>query len=186
MGRAAPSLGAAHPARVVAADATDPVELRRVVAGSRAVVVAITPFSSPEELTADLDRDFFAGVVRTLDLARVARVVGIGLFATLVWRDGTRVMDDPELFPPFLHGYGESRLREIAALEASDLDWALLTPPAGLSEDVDESDGYRLGSHHVSEGELRSSLDYDTLALAVVAEVVRPTAHREQVVVLPA
>ncbi|MFD0579637.1 NAD(P)-dependent oxidoreductase [Dactylosporangium darangshiense] len=141
---------------VARADVTDPDEVARAVEGCAAVVSAVTPASSPEELARmDPDPGYFGRAAAALLAARPPRLVVIGLFATLERPGGGLVLDDPASFPPPLRPFALSHLAGVRRLQAAGagVDWAVLTPTA-------------------------AQLSYPDLAAAVLEEIERPAVHR--------
>ncbi|WP_405642813.1 NAD(P)-dependent oxidoreductase [Streptomyces sp. NBC_00019] len=177
---------------VVRGDVTDPGSVGSVAGGHLAAVHAVSPFSGPEQGFDTLDPDFFVkaadALVGGLTAAGVRRLVAVGLGANLLGADGRPVMDDPSVFPPEIrpfalaHTAGLSRLR--AESDGGFVDWAMLTPGGGLEENAPRTGRYVLGGERVPEG--TRVLSYADLAVAVVDEIERPTAHRTRVSVVDA
>ncbi|MEV8517386.1 NAD(P)H-binding protein [Dactylosporangium sp. NPDC051484] len=168
---------------VTRADVTDPGEVARAAAGCAALVSAVTPASSPQAL-ARLDAsdtaDYFAKAADALLAARPARLVVIGLFATLHTPGGGLVLDDPSAFPPPLRPFALAHLAGLRRLEAgpADVDWAVLTPTAGLRHEGARTGRYRLGGETVPAED--APLSYVDLAVAVLDEIESPTVHRRR------
>ncbi|MBB5874214.1 putative NADH-flavin reductase [Allocatelliglobosispora scoriae] len=168
--------------RVQRGDVTDP-DLR--LDGHDAVVNAVSPASGPEALAnlGQLDERFFVTAADALRQAMaragVPRLIVIGLFANL--RDGTGglVLDDPAAFPRELrsfalaHTAGLERLRTVE----TEVDWLMLTPPAGLDPAGQRTGRYRIGGDTASG----STLSYADLAVAIVDEIETPRHHRTRV-----
>lgn len=188
--------GARHPwltgsgVTVVEGDATDPADVARTLVDADAVVNAVTPFSAPPASFDGFDETFYERVLGAI-LAGVrspgARIVTVGLFANLQLPDGRAVSDDPGTFPEFLAPFARAHAREHAILSRADPspDWLIVIPPAGLSPDAAGESAYTLADSVASPEVLGASLSYETLAAAVVDEIVRPTVRRRQVLVLP-
>ncbi|MER7005321.1 NAD(P)H-binding protein [Dactylosporangium sp. NPDC000555] len=184
--RVPPHAGLASPSvTVTRADVTDPGEVARAAAGCAALVSAVTPASSPEAL-ARLDAsgtdyaDYFANAAAALLAARPARLVVIGLFATLRTPGGGLVLDDPSAFPSSLRPYALAHLAGLRRLESgpADVDWAALTPTAGLRHEGARTGRYRLGGETVPAED--ATLSYVDLAVAVLDEIESPTVHRRR------
>ncbi|MEU6377879.1 NAD(P)H-binding protein [Streptomyces sp. NPDC046909] len=189
-----PKLGA-EGVTVVRGDVTDPGSVASAGRGQLAAVHAVSPFSGPEQGFDTLDPDFFVkaadALLDGLASARVRRLVAVGLFANLLGADGRPVLEDPALFPPEIrpfalaHTAGLNRLREAGAGGAgsadyeSGVDWVMLTPGGGLEEDAPRTGRYAIGGERVPNG--ARVLSYADLAVAVVDEIERPTAHRTRV-----
>ena len=174
--------------RVIAADLTDRTATAAALSeseGRAAVLVnAVTPFTAPPESFEDFDDDHFVSLVDTLaDLSRPtgARVVEIGLFATLRTDTG-RVVDDPEAFPPFFRPFGQARVRGLDPWDHHrDVDWLVATPPPGLSPDAPRTGRYVLTDGTLASDLAHLQLSYADLAVAVLDEIETPAYRRTQV-----
>ena len=174
----------AGPITVTAGDALDAESIGRAASGARALVSAVTPFSEPPASFDGFDTGYYAQVVDTLIEAAleagVARLVVIGLFASLRSPAGGMVADDPAGFPPpfrpFAHAHaaGVDRLRETGA----GLDWLVLAPPPNLTLDVVPAGGYSLGDATLDPRLSSAPLSYQDLARAAVDEIDNPTRHQ--------
>lgn len=174
------------------ADATRGADLVDVLVGADVVVVAVTPFSAPPPSFDGFDEAFYehvvTGVVGAARKSPPTRLITIGLFATLTTADGRTVMDDPELFPPALLPFARAHARELPALrrEASELDWLVVTPPAGLRADgTADATGHLLVEPPVDGRLFEGVLGYGELARAIADQAETPTLRRAQVAVLP-
>ncbi|MEU9914478.1 NAD(P)H-binding protein [Streptomyces sp. NPDC051001] len=186
-----PELGA-DGVTVVRGDVTDPGSVGSVAGGHLAAVHAVSPFDGPEQGFDALDPDFFVkaadALLGGLTAAGVRRLVVVGLFADLLGADGRPVMDDPAVFPPEIrpfalaHTAGLKRLRTRG--DGGLVDWVTLTPGGGLEESAPRTGRYVLGGERAPVG--TRVLSYADLAVAVVDEIERPTAHRTRVSVLDA
>lgn len=186
-----PGLGA-DGVTVVRGDVTDPGSVGSLAGGQLAAVHAVSPFSGPEQGFDTLDPDFFVkaadALLGGLTAAGVGRLVAVGLFANLLGADGRPVMDDPVVLPPEIrpfalaHTAGLSRLR--AEGDSGFVDWVMLTPGGGLEESAPRTGRYVLGGERVPDA--MRVLSYADLAVAVVDEIERPTAHRTRVSVVDA
>ncbi|MFF5228098.1 NAD(P)-dependent oxidoreductase [Dactylosporangium sp. NPDC000521] len=173
--------------RVVRGDVRDRQATAAIPRGHAAVVSAVTPASSPEALAAlgPLDARFFAdaadALAEGLPRAGVRRLVVIGLFANLLGADGRPVHDDPAAFPEQLRPFALSHSAGLDRLctAGAEVDWLMLTPPAGL-----DAAGPRLGRYQIGGETLPASgLSYADLAVAVLDEIEEPTLHRRRVAV---
>ncbi|OAA25479.1 hypothetical protein UG55_1022139 [Frankia sp. EI5c] len=178
---------------VAEADATRGGDLADVLRDTDAVVVAVTPFSAPPPSFDGFDEAFYehvvAGVVGAARRTPPTRLITIGLFATLTMSDGRTVMDDPDIFPAALRPFARAHARELPALRrhATELDWLVITPPAGLRPDGDAAaTGYVLVEPPLDNRLLGGEIGYGQLARAVVDQVEIPTWHQAQVALLPA
>ncbi|MET3421965.1 putative NADH-flavin reductase [Actinoplanes tereljensis] len=174
-------LGASN-VSVVAGDARDPASVADAAAGCAAVVSAVTPFSAPPASFDGFDTGWYAQVADALLAAKPARLIVVGLFATLRTRpDGPRVLDDPALFPVALRPFALAHAAGLQRLAESDADWLLLAPPPGLSTEASPTGTYRLGDDTAEEQS--SPLAYADLARAVIDQIERPTRRRQQVAI---
>ncbi|GAA2614891.1 NAD(P)H-binding protein [Dactylosporangium fulvum] len=168
-------------------DVTDAVSAARLAAGHDAAVGAVTPATGPEALAqlARFDDRYFVKAADALLAAGPARLVVVGLFATLLDASGRLVMDDPAAFPAGLrrfaraHLAGLDRLRQAGAAPAAD--WLVLTPTAALDPAGARTGTYRLGGDTVPAEE--RPLSYADLAVAVVDEIEAPTRRRTRAAV---
>ncbi|RKN45564.1 NAD(P)-dependent oxidoreductase [Streptomyces hoynatensis] len=174
--------------RIRQGDAQRPDLLSETLRGAGAVVLAVTPFSGPPQTFDGFDRDYYATIVSGLDRAMTGRrLVCVGLTATARLDDGTRFLDHPDRFPPFLAPFADAHLRATAALRDTTLDWATLIPPAGFGTlppaGRPAASGYRLRREPVTLADATSALDHATFAEAVADEIASPTVHRERALV---
>lgn len=154
------------------------------------VVLSVAPFTAPERPAAGFDRDCYARAVRGIDTywqAPRRRLVSIGLTATLRLSDGAAVMDDATLFPPALTPLADAHARQLPALTTTTIDWAILTPPAGLGTEPQPAAAtrYRLAAEPLTREEATTPLAHSVYARAVADESTRPTVHTARVAVLP-
>ncbi|MGI5176446.1 NAD(P)-dependent oxidoreductase [Dactylosporangium sp. CA-152071] len=176
---------AAEGVRVVRGDVRDGPATASIARGHSAVVSAVTPASGPEALAAlgPLDARFFAdaadALLHGLPLAGVRRAVPIGLFANLLGADGRPVHDDPAAFPAHLRPFALSHAAGLDRWRTAgeDVDWLMLTPPAGLDPAGPRRGRYRIGGETLPA----SGLSYADLAVAVLDEIETPTMHRRRV-----
>ncbi|MCK9877403.1 NAD(P)H-binding protein [Frankia sp. Ag45/Mut15] len=176
---------------LVRADATGGPALVDALAGADVIVVAVTPFTAPPPTFDGFDETYYEQVVRAVAAAArtspPARLLTIGLFATLTLADGGLVLDDAELFPPALLPFARAHARVLPALRqhADTLDWLVLTPPAGLHlGDGAATARPELVAGPVERARATGALSYAELARAVVDQALTPDLHRTQVTVL--
>lgn len=154
------------------------------------VVLAVTPFTAPPESFDDFDVDYYAKIIAGIEAhwhRPRRRLIAVGLTAALRLDSGGLVMDDPTLFPPRLRPFAEAHARGFSALRnATTLDWAVLTPPAGFGtgqEPAAEHD-YQLILEPVTRRQATAELTHARYARAVVAELTNPTVHQTRVGVI--
>ncbi len=174
------------------ADATRGTDLGDVLRDADVIVVAVTPFSAPPPSFDGFDEAFYehivAGVVGAARKSPATRLITIGLFATLTTTAGRTVMDDSAVFPPWLLPFARAHARELPALRrrASELDWLVVTPPAGLQANgAADAAGYVLVEPPLDRRLVEGVLGYDELARAIADQAETPTLHQTQVAVLP-
>ncbi|KJE24364.1 putative NADH-flavin reductase [Frankia torreyi] len=177
---------------VAEADATRGADLVDVLRDADVIVVAVTPFTAPPPSFDGFDEAFYEHIVATVvggaRTSSATRLITIGLFATLTMADGRMVMDDSAVFPPWLLPFARAHARELPALRryASELDWLVVTPPAGLQADgAADSAGYVLVEPPLDRRLFEGVLGYGQLAHAVADQAETPTLHQTQVAVLP-
>ncbi|WP_039828001.1 NAD(P)-dependent oxidoreductase [Nocardia testacea] len=175
---------------VFAGDARYPAESAALLRGVDAVVLAVTPFTAPPDSFDGFDIDYYAhivaGIERHWDRER-RRLVAVGLAATLELDSGGHLCDDADLFPPRLRPFAEAHLRQLTALRAlTTLDWAVLTPPAGLGAGADTAGEYRLLTGPVSVRQATTELTHARYARAVADQIGEPTVHSARAAVVPA
>ncbi len=179
---------AADGVRLARGDVRDPAATSTIPRGHDAVVSAVTPAAGPEALAAlgPLQERFFVDGVDALlgglPEAGVQRLVLIGLFANLLGADGRPVLDDPAAFPAHLRPFALSHtagLERLRAAGGSEVDWLMLTPPAGLDPAGPRTGRYRTGGDTAPA----TGLSYADLAVAVLDEIEAPTHHRTRVAV---
>ncbi|MFD2765200.1 NAD(P)-dependent oxidoreductase [Micromonospora eburnea] len=178
-----------HPMlRTAQGDAQHAEQLAPVLRTADAVVLAVTPFTAPPPSFDGFDLDYYAKIVTGLDehwTRRHRRLVAVGLTATLRLDSGDLVMDDPTLFPPRLAPFAEAHARELPALGATALDWAILAPPAGFGTEQEAERGYRLIAEPVTRQQATARLSHARYAEAVIAELMNPTVRNTRVAVVP-
>jgi putative NADH-flavin reductase len=151
------------------ADATDPEQLSRALAGHD-VVISATPFRQvkPESLI---------GAVRRSGVKRYLVVGGAG---SLEVSPGHALVDSPG-FPAL---YKEESLAGKAFLEAlrkvDDLDWTLLSPSA-LFTDGKRTGVFRLGHNSLlTAADGKSWISFQDFAVAMFDEVEHPQHIRQR------
>lgn len=166
-------------------DALDGDAVSAATAGADAVISAVTPFTAPPASFHDFDTGFYRNVnASILTAARangIARIVTIGLFATLHLPDNRIVADDEQLFPPRLQPFAAAHSEGITYLQehGDHADWLVLAPPANLSTDSPSTGRYQLGTNVADPQRGNLPLSYVDLAAAALDQIEHPTRHRE-------
>ncbi|SCL28787.1 hypothetical protein GA0070616_3761 [Micromonospora nigra] len=157
--------------RVVTGDATSERSVQELAPDADALVVAIGGGDR------ELWRDAAATIVGVLrDMPAAPRVVHVGGGATLIAPSGGRFLDEPD-FPA---EYRDAALGQAAALDlyrssADGVTWTYLSPPPLEFHPGQRTGHYRTGTDHpVVDGQGRSVLSYEDLAVAVVDEIENP------------
>jgi putative NADH-flavin reductase len=166
--------GAGH-VRWVAADAREAVALRPLLAGTDAVVLCVRPAPGDEATLASTTS-------RVLDVAATtgARVLVVGGAGPLrsPGRPGLLVADDRELVPAEWAAFAAASTEQLRACERhSSAHWAYLSP-AALLETGERTGSYRRGTDTLlTDGDGRSRISAEDLAIAVLDELERPSGH---------
>lgn len=172
-----------------AGDALDPRSVTMTASDSEAIVSAVTPFTAPPPSFDDFDTGYYERAATALlaGAAKVgaARLIVVGLFATLHQSDGTLVLEDPALFPPSLRPFAVAHAAGVARLQRDGVavDWIALAPPPQLRLDVSPTGSYRLGDAIAETGSWDAPLAYADLATAIIDQIETPTRHREHLAV---
>ncbi|MFE9580541.1 NAD(P)-dependent oxidoreductase [Nocardia sp. NPDC006044] len=179
-----------HPnLRVAQGDAEDPSSSGALLETVDAVVLTVTPFTAPPDTFDGFDLDYYAKIVIGIDESwrrQRRRLVAVGLTASLLLDSGELIRDDPSLFPAELAPFATAHVRELAALRTTkNLDWAILTPPAGFGTESAGGLEYRLIAEPVTRFEATSQLSHSTYAQALTDEITNPTTHESRVLVAP-
>lgn len=178
-----------HPRlHVTRGDAQRPDGLAPALATVEAAVLAVTPFTAPPDSFDGFDPDYYVTIVTGLAAhwpAPHRRLVAVGLAATLRLDTGELVMDDPELFPPFLRPFALAHARQADALRDTGLDWAMLVPPSGFGLAPPAGPGRSLVREPVTRRQATAGLSHADYADAVAGELGAPTLHGGRAAVVP-
>ncbi|MEU4431963.1 NAD(P)H-binding protein [Nocardia rhamnosiphila] len=176
--------------RVATGDARNLAASKALLRGVDAVVTAVTPFPAPPDSFDGFDIDYYARIVADLDRywdRPHRRLIAVGLAATLELDSDGHLCDDAGLFPARLRPFAEAHLRQLTALRATTaLDWAVLTPPAGLGAGADTAGEYRLVAGPVTVRQATAGLTHAQYARAVADQIGEPTVREARVAVVPA
>ncbi|MCS3780028.1 hypothetical protein [Tsukamurella ocularis] len=145
---------------------------------ARAVVVAVTPFTSPPESFDGFDGTFYVGIVEQLValLPAGSRVIIVSVTAIARLDDGSLIADHEELFPGWLRPFSDAHARGADRLLGSPtLDGTVLIPTAGLGvHDTDSAAEPVLVPEPVTIDDAMAPLDHAALARAVADQVTPP------------
>jgi len=174
IGRDEAKLRAVDGARVAIADVGDPESLRRAVAGSDAVVSAITDRSTA-------DRSIIPQTARTLldvlPAAGVGRLAVIGGGGSLEVAPGVRAIDEPG-FPEQYRAEALAQAEALEILRASNtaLAWTYLSPPPHHLAPGEKTGRYRAagGDVPVTDASGESRIASGDLASALLDELEQP------------
>lgn len=159
---------------VVAADALDPTQVARAVAGADAVVSAYNPgWSEPRiyDVFLQATQAIFSGVRQS----GVKRFLMVGGAGSLYVAPGVQLVDTP----PFPAEYKQGALAAREALRLiqaeTELEWTFLSPPIALAP------GARTGQYRVGGdtplpgvGEAPSGISVADLAVTITDELEQP------------
>ena len=157
------------------ADARDAAAVAKAVAGHDAVVSAVGPRGSPDELS-EAARGLIAGSRK----AGVPRLLIVGGAGSLEVAPGKRLVDTPQ-FPA---GWKPVALAHASALEVyrkeRDLDWTYLSP-AALLEPGPRTGRYRTGDDRlITDAKGDSRISTEDFAVALVDELEKPRHSRRR------
>lgn len=165
---------------VLQADALDPAQVAKSVAGHDAVVSAYNP-GWTEPAIYDL---FLQGTQSILDgvkLAGVTRFLMVGGAGSLLVAPGVQLVDTP----PFPAEYKQGALAAREALHRirleDALEWTFLSPPIGLAPGA-RTGQYRTGGDNLlpGQGEAPAGISVADLAVAMVDELEQPRHIRKR------
>ena len=163
---------------VVAGDVTDEASVAAVSAGHDAAVSAVfAADADPAQFYTSAAEALVSGLIE----GGVGRVVTVGVGTALEAAPGVAVHDTPE-FPAEYRGFSVGHSTEIAILGASDLDWAVVTPPPAVLTEGEGTGSYRTGGTSLLPP-VEGDFSYADLALALVDEATDGKHHRTVVAV---
>jgi putative NADH-flavin reductase len=164
------------PARLRAGDAARAEEVAELSAGQDVVIAATRPAPGREDELVAVTRALLAGVAGSG--ARLLVVGGAGTL-TVPGSGGRTVREDPVLCPPAWRPIAAAGAEQLAVCRTETrADWAYLSPPA-LLEPGERTGRYRLGADELLvDGQGRSAISAEDLAVALLEEAERPAHHR--------
>ncbi|WP_394788082.1 NAD(P)-dependent oxidoreductase [Rhodoferax sp.] len=159
---------------VVAADALDPAQVAKAVAGSEAIVSAYNPGWTEPKIY-DL---FLQGSQAILDGAKqagVKRVLAVGGAGSLFVAPGLQLVDTPPFPAEYKQGALAARELLNRLYQETALDWTFLSPPIALAPGV-RSGKYRVGADELlpGVGDAPAGISVADLAVAIVDEIETP------------
>ncbi|MFI1970621.1 NADH-flavin reductase [Streptomyces cinnamoneus] len=162
-------------AEVRVGDASNAADVAALSAGQDLVISATRPAPGQEADLVPVTHALLAGLASTG--VRLLLVGGAG--SLTVPGGGRAVLDDPELVPPAWRPIAEACTAQLEACRAgTDVDWTYLSPPA-LLEPGERTGRYRLGADELLvDGEGRSAVSMEDLAVALLDEAENPRHHR--------
>lgn len=168
---------------VVAADVQDSAQVAQAIEGQDALVSAFNPGWDHPDLYAQFQngsRAILAGARR----AGLQRVLVVGGAGSLYVAPGVQLVDTPAFTdhvpPNIVPGARAARdlLTELRGETA--LDWAFLSPPAGLKPGA-RTGRYRVGAEDLlMDGDQPAGITVADLAVAIVDELEAPKHHRQR------
>ncbi len=157
--------------RAAAGDVTDPQDLRGLVRGADALVVAIG--GRDPQLYSDAVVAVTA-VARELG-AQAPRIIHQGGGGSLLSDDGTRYLDLPD-YPREFRPHAVGQIRALETYRATEgVVWTYVSPPPVHFSPGERTGRYRTGLDHPVVGDDgRSRISYEDFAVAVVDEIEHP------------
>ena len=180
---AARQTGFFHPvgkASVVTADALDAANLKDVIKGHDAVIVAVSGRKSGHDTVAKIA----SNLLSALPAAGVSRLLWVGGAGTLEVAPGVQLVDTPQ-FPAI---YKEEALAQGAALQtlrasATTVNWTYVSPPAIIGA------GGRTGTYRTGGDQLladangNSTITWIDYAVAIIDELERNAHPKKRITV---
>ena len=168
---------------VVTADVQDSAQVAQAVEGQDALVSAFNPGWSVPDLYAQFQsgsRAILAGARR----AGLQRVLVVGGAGSLCVAPGVQLVDTPAFkdhVPPNVVPGAQAARDLLTELRGETvLDWAFLSPPAGLQPGP-RSGRYRVGAEELlMDGDQPAGITVADLAVAIVDEIEAPKHHRQR------
>ena len=159
---------------VVAADALDPQQVAKAVAGTEAIISAYNPgWTEPK-----IYELFLQGSQAILDgakLAQVKRVLAVGGAGSLFVAPGLQLVDTPPFPAEYKQGALAARELLNRLYQETALDWTFLSPPIALAPG-ERSGKYRVGADELlpGVGDAPAGISVADLAVAIVDEIEAP------------
>ena len=159
---------------VVAADALDPQQVAKAVAGTEAIISAYNPGWTVPKIY-DL---FLQGSQAILDGAKqagVKRVLAVGGAGSLFVAPGLQLVDTPPFPAEYKQGALAARELLNRLYKETALDWTFLSPPIALAPG-ERSGKYRVGADELlpGVGDAPAGISVADLAVAIVDEIETP------------
>ncbi len=159
-------------------DAGDVADVVRLSADADVVVSALRPLPGEDAANLATTRGMLEGIAQA-----DTRLIVVGGAATLrvPGSDGTLLLDDPHYLPAEFRPIGvASALQHGALRDEPRVDWVYLSPPAELEPGV-RTGHYRTGSDELlMDGEGRSRISMEDLAVALVDEAEHARRSRDR------
>jgi putative NADH-flavin reductase len=166
-------------ATLAVGDATDKESVRRLVRDADVIVVAI---GGPQRT---LWRDAAEALVEAIAALPGARprIIHMGGGASLLGPDGKIFLESPD-FPPAWRDAAGGQAAALDYYRSTDgtVNWTYFSPPPVEFAPGTRTGSYRIGlDRPVVDGEGRSALSYEDLAVAIVDEIERPKHLNERI-----
>jgi putative NADH-flavin reductase len=155
---------------VVAGDARDAQSVLAAMPGHEAVINTMGPGGpSVSDQFLDILTEGTRNLVEGMRAAGIRRIVSMGSAGTLQATAELLIRDNPN-FPDSARKISGSHLQAWKTLEASELEWTLLCPPARL-EPGSRTGQYRVREDYLLDGGLALKIMYGDLADFLLNEV---------------
>ena len=154
--------------KVVQADASSESEVREAVAGSDAVIAAISGRKSGHDTVPAIARNLLS----TLPLAGVPRLLWVGGAGSLEVAPGVQLVATPN-FPAAIkdEALGQGRALDVFRASASPLDWTFFSP-AALMQPGERTGHYRVGGDQLlADASGNSRISVADFAVAMLDEL---------------
>lgn len=158
------------------ADAVDEAAVREAVAGSDAVIAAVSGRKSGHDTVPAIARNLLAA----LPAAGVGRLLWVGGAGSLEVAPGKRLVDTPD-FPAAWkdEALGQARALDVFRASASTVNWTYFSP-AALLQPGERTGQYRIGGDRLlQDAGGNSRISVADFALAMIDELER-NAHPRQ------
>ena len=166
----------------ISADVTNVDNLTEILKGNDAVISAFNAgWKNP-----NLYNDFLAGakaIQEAVKRAGISRFIVIGGAGSLYATKDVQIVDTPDFPKEIFPGASAARDYFNILKEEKELDWAFFSPAIEMNPEITtgRTAKYRLGTDTpVFNGEKRSVLSVEDLAVVIADEIENPKHHQQQ------